>query len=266
MSLFATEVTSVQSSAGDRQHLLDEVSLRIGPRERVGLVGASGSGKSLLLRALVGLLPPGLCAEGHLSLDGQRYDLGDVAGLATIRRGGLALLPQSAASSLDPTRRVDAQLAEVEGLSGRGTSTQSRRASLGQVNLDPAILHAFPHELSGGEAQRVALALALAGRPRILLADEPTANLDTVNGAQVLSTLDDAAANHDLALLLISHDLAEVASRCPRTIVLDRGRVVEEGETQTLLKEPKAEATRRLVVVAERREAELSAAPREPRR
>ncbi len=266
MSLFATEVTSICSSTEEHQSLLGGVSFSLSPRERLGLVGASGSGKSLLLRALVGLLPPPLYAEGHLTLDGQRYALSNPAKLATIRRGGLALLSQAGASSLDPTRKVDAQLAEIEGLSGRRTSAQSRLASLEQVNLGPAIRHAFPHELSGGEAQRVALALALAGRPKILLADEPTANLDTVNGALILATLDDAAANHDLALVLISHDLAEVASRCPQTIVLDRGRVVEAGQTQKLLKQPEAEATRRLVAVANRREEQLSADRGEPRR
>ena len=257
MSHFATEVTCIRTAGEGPLRLLEDVSLELAEGEQLGIVGASGSGKTLLLSALVGLLPRPLRAEGHLLLRGRRYDLGDPAKLAAIRRGGLALLSQSAASSLDPTRPIGAQLAEVEELSGR-SSARSRSASFGQVGLDPSIARAFPHQLSGGEAQRTALALALAGRPQVLLADEPTANLDTVNGAQVLAALDMAAAESGLSLILVSHDLAEVASRCPRLIVLDNGRAVESGRPSDLLRAPQAEATRRLVEVARRREEGLA--------
>ncbi len=258
MSHFATEVTCIRTAAASPDRLLGSVSISLAEGEQLGVVGASGSGKSLLLAALVGLLPRPLRAEGHLLLRGRRYDLGEPAKLAVIRRGGLGLLSQSAASSLDPTRRIEAQLAEVEERCGSGSSTQSRSASLSKVGLDPSIGRAFPHQLSGGEAQRTALALALAGRPEVLLADEPTANLDTVNGALVLAALDRAAAQSGLSLILVSHDLAEVASRCPRLLVLDRGRAVESGRASDLLREPQAAATRRLVDVARHREQELA--------
>ena len=258
MSHFATEVTCIRTAADSPDRLLESVSINLAEREQLGVVGASGSGKSLLLVALVGLLPRPLRAEGHLLLRGQRYDLSDPAKLAAIRRGGLALLSQSAASSLDPTRRIGAQLAEVEERCCGASSTQSRSACLSMVGLDPSIGRAFPHELSGGEAQRTALALALAGRPQVLLADEPTANLDTVNGALVLEAIDRTAAESGLSLILVSHDLAEVASRCPRLLVLDRGRAVESGRARDLLRAPKAAATRRLVEVARRREEELA--------
>ena len=257
MSLFTTEVRCIYTRVGPRLPLLEDVSLELAEGEELGIVGASGSGKSLLLAALVGLLPRSLRAEGHLLLSGRRYDLSDSAKLAAIRRGGLALLTQSAASSLDPTRKIGAQLAEVEELSGT-SSTQSRGALLRRVGLDPVVGRALPHQLSGGEAQRTALALALAACPQVLLADEPTANLDTVNGAQVLTALDMAAAERGLSLILVSHDLAEVASRCPKLVVLDGGRAVESGQTSDLLRAPQAEATRRLVEVARRREEELA--------
>jgi peptide/nickel transport system ATP-binding protein len=247
--------------------LLEVDALELAAGDRLGLVGASGSGKSLLLRAMVGLSPRGIVACGTLSLAGERYDLGRPATLAEIRGRGLAYLSQAAAASLDPTRRVDAQLAEVLSLhlqrevTQRGGAAEDRRRRLAEVALDPALADAYPHQLSGGEAQRVALALALACGPRVLLADEPTASLDTLSGARVLAALDDAVASDGLAMILVSHDLAEVAGRCPQLLVLDRGRVVDRGATVDVLDERiGSPATRRLVAAARAREASVAEA------
>ncbi|MCA9658420.1 MAG: ATP-binding cassette domain-containing protein [Myxococcales bacterium] len=252
--------------------LLEVDALELAAGERLGLVGASGSGKSLLLRALVGLRPRGIDVCGALRFAGASYDLGRPAALAGLRGRGLAYLSQSAAASLDPTRRVDAQLAEVLSLhlqremSGRRDAAEDRRRRLAEVALDPAIAEAYPHQLSGGQAQRVALALALACGPRVLLADEPTANLDTLSGARVLAAIDDAIAGEGLAMILVSHDLAEVAARCPRLVVLDRGRVVDRGATVDVLLEgesgSRSSATRRLVAAARVREAAIADAIR----
>ncbi len=239
--------------------LLEAVSLELGPSECLGIVGPSGSGKSLLLRALVGLLPRALRAEGELRLGAMRFDLGDPTGLAKVRGRGLALLNQSAASSLDPTRRVDSQLREVERQRGITSTPSSRIAALAHVGLEASIGRAYAHQLSGGEAQRVALCLALAARPQVLLADEPTSNLDTVSGAQVLHALDTAATDSAPSLMLVSHDLAEVATRCPRIVVLEGGRVVEAGASATIIQTPHSTAARRLVAAARARERGLSA-------
>jgi len=258
-----TIATSGVHRLADGHRLLGSVSLGLEEGRSLGLVGPSGSGKSLLLRALVGLLGPQLGATGELRLNGRRFDLAAPKTLAMVRGRGLALLHQSAASSLDPTRNVDAQMLEVErAWAGAGTTRSSaddRRRALERVALPPAIGGAFAHELSGGEAQRVALALALAAKPQVLLADEPTANLDTVSGAAVLSALAAAVERSDLSLILVSHDLAQVASRCPQLAVLCAGELVESGATEDLLRAPQAEATRRLVAIAMEREGELNA-------
>lgn len=238
--------------------LLEGVSLEILPGECLGIVGASGSGKSLLLRALMGLLPRALSAEGEFHLGATRFDLGDLTGLAKVRGRGLALLSQSAASSLDPTRRVDSQLHEVERSQGATSTPSSRIAALARVGLEASIGQAYAHQLSGGEAQRVALCLALAARPQVLLADEPTSNLDTVSSAMVLHALDVASTDSALSLMLVSHDLAEVATRCPRLIVLESGRVVEAGASATIIDQPQAKASRRLVAAARARDRGLS--------
>ncbi len=243
----------------DGHPLLKAVSLELGPGECLGIVGASGSGKSLLLRALVGLLPGSLQAIGQLHLGTMHFDLSDRTGLAKVRGRGLALLSQAAASSLDPTRRVDNQLREVERVAGLTSTLSGRVAALQRVGLGAEIGRAFAHQLSGGEAQRVALCLALAAGPKVLLADEPTSNLDTVSGAQVLRALDAASAHSALSLMLVSHDLAEVASRCQRIVVLDDGRVVEIGTSADILQTPQAGASRRLVAAARERERGLSA-------
>lgn len=245
--------------------LLEVASLELAAGERLGLVGASGSGKSLLLRALVGLGPRGVAVSGELHLADARLDLSRPAALARIRGGGLAYLSQAAAASLDPTRTVDAQLAELLSLHLQGgverSGVDERRRRLADVALDPAIADAYPHQLSGGEAQRVALALALACRPRVLLADEPTANLDTLSRARVLATIDGAVAREGLGMILVSHDLADVAARCPRLVVLDRGRAVDRGPTAALLGGASTvAATRELVDAARAREDLLRAA------
>ncbi|HFE47276.1 MAG TPA: ABC transporter ATP-binding protein [Nannocystis exedens] len=258
MARLTIDIRTIRRVA-DGQKLLEGVSLVLEPGERVGVVGASGSGKSLFLRALVGLLPPALRAEGELQLGAMRYDLEDQRCLAKVRGRGLALLSQAAASSLDPTRRIDSQLREVERAAGLQSTLSCRVAALQRVGLQPAIGQAFAHRLSGGEAQRVALCLALAAGPQVLLADEPTSNLDTLSAAQVLRALDDAPTSSALSLLLVSHDLAEVTGRCQRIIVLEHGRVAEAGPTANILHAAQAAATRRLVSAAQTREHALSA-------
>ncbi|MEZ4448624.1 MAG: ATP-binding cassette domain-containing protein [Nannocystaceae bacterium] len=231
------------SSSGPARRLLDRVSLVLHAGEILGLVGASGSGKSLTMRAMVGLLPRPLRAEGTLQIDDARYDLGRAADLAPLRGRTLGLLPQAPTQSLDPVRRIGAQVREVQ---RRWRDDRSADERARDVGLTPAHLDRYPYQLSGGEAQRVCLALALAAAPAVLLADEPTSSLDALSQAAVIERLTLCVRERGIAMIFVSHDLALVAAIADRIAVIDAGRIVEEGETRAVIDHPRSEAARRL--------------------
>lgn len=204
--------------------LLGPVSLTVAAGERVAVLGGSGAGKSLLAASLGATLPPGLLATGRVRTGGSWRHPADV------RAGGVALVHQESATSLHPLYRVGTQLDRAARLGRRRASATGRPvpevdALLEQVGLDPtAVRRRLPAELSGGQRQRTCLALALACRPDLLVADEPTTALDTVTEADVASLLA-ALPAHDTALVLVTHDHA-LADRCTdRAVVLEDGRV-----------------------------------------
>lgn len=233
----------------DGRTLLEAVSFSISAGEALAVLGPSGAGKSLVLRCLLGLAPTQARVTGALLWDDRRVPLADRRALAGLRGRGLALVPQAAAASLDPMRTVGAQLREVCALH----ATDSRpRERLAEVGLSQEFDERYPHALSGGQAQRVALALALACRPAVLLADEPMASLDCVSQAELVELLVTRCAAERIALVLVSHDLARVARCCPRAIVLDRGRVVASGALTELLAAPPEPITAAMVAAARR--------------
>lgn len=220
----------------------------------LALLGPSGAGKSLLLRCILGLAPARTIVRGALILaDGRRVGLDDVSALARLRGRVLTLLPQAAAASLDPMRRVEAQLREL--LSLHGNDGDSPASLLRLVGLDAGLALRHPYALSGGQAQRVALALALACRPAVLLADEPTASLDNLAQAQLLDTLRVTCKARAIRLVLVTHDLALAAGVCRRAIILDAGRVGEAGEIGEIVAAPRHPVTRALVAAARRADA-----------
>ena len=231
--------------------MLADVELEVadGP---LALLGPSGAGKSLVLRCLLGLAPPRSSVRGELFLNEGRVRLGDARAVARLRGRGLCLLPQAAAASLDPVRRVEAQLRELLALHGNREDEPGELLRL--VGL-PDLLRRYPHELSGGQAQRVALALALACRPAVLLADEPSSALDNVAQAQLLELLRARCEARGAKLVLVSHDLALVSRVCRDAVVLDSGRVVEGGPLARLIAAPVHPVTRALVVAARRADA-----------
>jgi len=234
----------------DGRTLLAAVSFSIAAGESLALLGPSGAGKSLVLRCLLGLAPAQAEVTGTLSWDDRRVSLADRRALAGLRGRGLALVPQAAAASLDPMRTVGQQLREVCAIH----DTDSRpRERLDEVGLSPEFVDRHPHALSGGQAQRVALALALACRPAVLLADEPMASLDCVGQAQLVDLLVRRCEAEQIALVLVSHDLARVARCCSRALVLDRGRVVAHGSLSTLLAAPPEPTTAAMIAAAARR-------------
>ncbi len=236
-----------------RRIVVDDVSLEVGVGERVGLVGESGSGKSLTALAILGLAPePGEIRAGRVTLGG--VDADEVPGY---RGGVVGLVLQEAGSALNPVYSVGFQLVETivaHGGAGGDEARQRAGALLAEVAIDDPepIMAAYPHQLSGGQAQRVMLALALAGEPRLVVADEPTTALDVITQAQILDLLVRITDERGLGLLLVSHDLAVIGQLVHRIVVMHKGRVVEEGPTADVLQNPQHPSTRSLVAAAMR--------------
>ncbi|PRY02433.1 ABC transporter ATP-binding protein [Allonocardiopsis opalescens] len=251
------DVDGLTVSAGPRR-VVDGVGFRLGRGDRVGLIGESGSGKSLTALALIGLLPAGCTANGSVRLDGADL-LADARRLDRARGRDIAMVFQESLTALNPLVRVGRQVAEPlrrrQGLSRRAARDAAVEL-LGRVGLpEPAaIAQAHPGRLSGGQRQRACLALALACRPRLLIADEPTTALDTTVQAGILRLLAELLADDRYgpppALLFISHDLAVVGRLCSRLLVMREGRVVESGTTAELLRAPRHPHTHALLAAA----------------
>ncbi len=232
---------------------VDDVAFGIDRGELVALVGESGCGKSLTGLALLGLLPSG-ATLGRGSV--VRFDGTDLAGLgdAALRpyRGArIAMVFQDPMSSLNPVMRVGAQVIEAIRAHRDVPKAEARRraiALLGEVGIaDPEQrVDAWPHQLSGGMRQRVMIAIALAGEPELLIADEPTTALDVTVQAQILELLDTIRAARGMAVLLITHDLGIVAGRAERVLVMYAGRIVESAATTDLFRQPLHPYTRGL--------------------
>ncbi len=235
--------------------LLSDMSFVLAAGERVGLIGESGSGKSLTALALMGLLPEGLRATGSVRLAGVEQDLigASEREMAKVRGRRMAMVFQEPMTALNPVMRVRDQVAEVMLLHRSRPGRQSARAAaverLERVHLpDPTRLaRAYPHQLSGGQRQRVMLAIALANDPAVLLCDEPTTALDVTVQARMLDLILEGVAERNVALLFITHDLAVVASVCERVLVMYGGRVVETGPVREVFTDPRHPYTRGLL-------------------
>lgn len=224
------------------------LDLTVRPGEIVGLVGESGSGKSATCLSVIGLLGPR--AEIH----GDRTFRGAPIGDGSALRGReVGMIFQEPRASLDPLRTIGAQLREILMLHrpelGRNGIAAEAEALLRRVGLPDSTrqMRAWPHEMSGGMAQRVAIALALAGRPRLLLADEPTTALDVTVQAQVLDLIRALRDENGMAVVLVTHDLGIVAQHADRVVVMLRGKMIEEAPVHTLFGQPRAAYTRGLL-------------------
>jgi peptide/nickel transport system ATP-binding protein len=254
------EIDSLSVSAGPAT-LISDLSFVVGAGERVGLIGESGSGKSLTALAATGLLPAALTARGSVRLAGAEVIGAPARTLDTLRGDAATIVFQEPLTALDPVLRIGRQVAEPlrrrarrDGDRLSGKALESRiLALLEQVALpEPArIAGAYPHEISGGQRQRVAIAMALACRPKLLIADEPTTALDVTTQAEILKLLDRLVRDSGMALLFISHDLPVVARVVERVVVLRRGVAVEAGPVDTVFAAPRDDYTRSLVAAAE---------------
>jgi peptide/nickel transport system ATP-binding protein len=260
MSLLDVSGLTVRSASAA---LVRDISFSLAPGERLGLIGESGSGKSLTSLAVTGLLPDALAASGSVLLDGHQVVGSRDADLRPLRGPVAQIVFQEPLTALDPLMRVGRQIAEPlrRHLRLRGAALSSAVATaLDEVALsDPRIARAYPHELSGGQRQRVAIAIALAARPQLLIADEPTTALDVTVQDGVLALLERLVAERGMALLFISHDLAVVSRMVDRIVVLRDGGVVEAGSVAQVLQAPAEPYTRMLVDSARALDAFLDA-------
>jgi ABC-type glutathione transport system ATPase component len=233
-------------TSAPRRRALAGVSLEIAPGECLGLVGESGSGKSTLARIVMGVEPPD---AGTVRLMGRDlYALG-AHELRAMRRH-FQMVFQDPFGSLDPRHRVGRIVAEpLHALRVGGAEAAARVArALAAVGLDPRdTAQRYPHEFSGGQRQRIAIARALITEPALVVADEPVSALDVSVQAQVLNLMQELKARLGLAYLFISHDLAVVAHVADRVAVLCEGRIVEEGDTDAVLRRPQHPYTQRLL-------------------
>jgi peptide/nickel transport system ATP-binding protein len=217
--------------------------------ETVGLAGESGCGKSTVAGTVLRLLPPSATVKGQVLLDGE-----DILGMSwgrlrAVRWAEAAIVFQGAMHSLNPVRRIGQQIAEAITTHESVTAAQAAVRATGlleQVGLPASRSRAFPHELSGGQRQRVMIAMALACRPRLIIADEPTTALDVMVQAQVLDVLAGLVNELGVGLLLISHDLSILSTTCDRAAVMYAGRIVEEGPAHRLFTDPVHPYTRAL--------------------
>jgi len=235
--------------------LVQGVDLTIGRGERVGLIGESGSGKSLTALSIMGLLPEDVVATGSVRLAGVGHDLigASERELSRVRGRDVAMVFQEPMTALNPTMRVGAQVAEAMLIhhtrADRRDARDAALVLLEQVGLpDPAqAARAYPHQLSGGQRQRVVVALALANYPVLLVCDEPTTALDVTVQALVLDLIVRGVTARNSAMLFITHDLAVVATVCQRVLVMYGGRVVEAGPVEEVFTRPRHRYTQGLI-------------------
>ncbi|WP_157385619.1 ABC transporter ATP-binding protein [Mesorhizobium sp. STM 4661] len=247
------EVRDLRVSLESGKTLIDGLDLTIGRREVVALVGESGSGKSVTALALSRLLPDALrITSGSICFEGQDIVAKSDSELNRMRGADISMLFQQPQVMLDPTSRVQAQVAEPlrkhRGL-GRRQAFARVVDLLRSVGIpDPAVrARAFSYQLSGGMAQRVMIAAAMAAGPKLLIADEPTTALDVTVQAQILRLLKEERERHDLSILLITHDLSIVSAFADRVAVMYAGRILEEGPTREIMRRPAHPYTRALI-------------------
>jgi peptide/nickel transport system ATP-binding protein len=240
---------------GRERRVVENLSLTVRPGQVVALVGESGSGKSTTAHATLGLLPAGgRIVGGRITLGG--HDVTNANDKAFRRHRGpvVGLVPQDPMVALNPTLRIGEQVAEA--VRRRGVPKRSVAVEVAEVleraGVDNPGVKArqYPHELSGGQRQRVLIAIALAGRPRLLVADEPTSALDATVQRRILDHLDRLVADSGTSLLLITHDLAIAVDRADHLIVMSQGRVVEQGRPAQVAASPQHEYTQRLLDAA----------------
>lgn len=245
-------LTVTDPDTGQETEILHGNSITLGAGEALGLVGESGSGKSMTLKCILGIEPAGARVDGRIVLEGT--DLLGAGGeeLRRIRANDLALIAQNPHGALNPVLPVGRYL--IEGMTdARSMSRRDAEAKAAQLLRDVGIadaervLASYPHQLSGGLLQRVVIAGAISGSPKLLLADEPTTALDVTTQAEVVAILDEMRREHGLSMIFVTHDLDLAAAVCDRLAVMRNGEILEIGTPEQIRDQPQTEYTRALM-------------------
>jgi len=232
--------------AGVNLPACDDVSLDVSPGEIVGIVGESGSGKSVTCRALMGMLPNTATVTGTMRFSGQSIDLSDRHIITKLRGSNLSMIFQDPMSALDPLKTVRGHVA---------LRTQTDPVPILQMaglSEPEPLLNSYAHQLSGGQCQRVAIGCALARAPKLLIADEPTTALDVTVQKGILDQIEWLAAERDMGVIFVTHDLSVIYQICTRVLVMHCGRIVEQGDVESILTAPQHDYTKQLVAAIPR--------------
>lgn len=268
--LAISNLTIALPEGADRRQAVSNLSLEVRPGECVCLVGESGSGKSITAQAVLAMLPPGLKAvEGAVLFDGKPLPTEDPAAMRALRGDRIGLIFQEPTATLDPVMTVGRQIEEllyVHGMRDRAARRSRAIEMIQAVKLtDPERIHrSYPHQLSGGQAQRIAIAMALALEPALLIADEPTTALDVTTQAEILQLIAELQKAFKTGLLFITHDLAVVADIADRVMVMRNGEVVESGSRDAIFSNPQHPYTIQLLKSLPKRTARPAMAERRP--
>jgi peptide/nickel transport system ATP-binding protein len=246
---------TVRLPAGaDRINAVENVSFSVAPGEIVCVVGESGSGKSVTAHAIMGLLPPGQLsvASGRVQLEGDELLTKSPAAMRRIRGDRISMIFQEPMTALNPVMRVGDQITEVLDIHSDLTDGERRERVLDvmravQLPEPERMIDVYPHQLSGGQRQRIMIAAALVLDPVLLIADEPTTALDVTTQAQILKLIKELRERRNTGVLFITHDFGVVAEVAHRVVVMQHGRVVEQGSTQDVLRRPRDDYTRMLI-------------------
>ena len=234
--------------------VIDDLSFDLAPGETLSLVGESGCGKSMTALAIMGLIPspPGRVAGGSISLAGENLLQASDTRLRAVRGNDISMVFQEPMTSLNPVFTVGEQISETlrrhQGLNRRQAKALSiEMLDAVQIPLPTRRINDYPHQLSGGMRQRVMIAMALACRPKVLIADEPTTALDVTVQAQIFDLMRAVGKETDTAIILITHDMGSVAEMAERVVVMYAGRKIEEGYVDDILARPRHPYTRGLI-------------------
>ena len=228
---------------------VSEVSFTLKRGERFGIIGESGSGKTMTALALTGLQPESALVSGSIRLDGQPLPDNE-RDMARLRGKRIGMVFQEPMTALNPLVQVGRQISEAIELNRGNAAYDAVTQLLGEVGLEPKHGARFAHQLSGGQRQRVMIAMALAGQPELLIADEPTSALDLITQRTVLDLIAELCERRQMALLFISHDLKAVAALCQRVAVMHKGVLVESDDARTVFAQPQQDYTRKLVAAS----------------
>lgn len=251
MSLLSVEGLKVyfRTQAG-LVRAVDGVDLEVGEREMLGLAGESGSGKTTLGYALMRILPRNAIVQGKIFFEGRNLLELEPAQFNKVRGREIAMVFQGSMNTLNPVMRVEDQVAEPLmlhlGLSEEEAKKRAREI-LVEVGVSPEKAESYPHELSGGLRQRVAIAMAISTRPKLLIADEPTTALDVVTQAQILKLIASLRDRFGLSVIMISHDLALLSEVCDRLAIMYAGKIVEVGSNAEVVGRPSHPYTQALL-------------------